>query len=405
MSGKGVAAEMWIATCGCLLLLVCWGLNYGMPVLFPSLSERFSVPTWHFAACFSIGGAIYFSIGGLAGAAADRYGTPIVVTVGSLLSATGFLIASAATSEMTFAVGYIIGVGSGIGLAYAPVTAAVQVLTTEKKIVAAGITSAGIGFGSMLLPGAISWLYHISSLEITLQAMAILAVVGSLPVLALKGVVQKAPPATGVSALRINTKFRWAFLGQILFAIMFFVPFAHLVNVALWHGWTTTEGVELISLLGLGSTAGRFLVTPFAQRMGACRTSALCAFITAVAMIGIALANTHWAIWCSVAVFGLTYGGVLALSAPIASETCGAANVGKNVGILMGARAIGVLMGPWSVGVAEWWLGDYRMPLLACAFIGLASAISMGRSGRGYEPMRLAQVTSGQDFKRASDLI
>jgi MFS family permease len=99
-------------------------------------------------------------------------------------------------------------------------------------------------------------------------------------------------------------------------------------------------------------------------------------------MIGIALAATHWVIWWSVAIFGLTYGGVLALSAPIVSEICGAANVGKNVGTLMGARAIGVLVGPWSVGVTEWWLDSYTAPLLASAFIGLASGIAMERSGR-----------------------
>jgi cyanate permease len=279
-------------------------------------------------------------------------------------------------------------------LAYAPVTAAVQVLTTKRKILAAGITSAGIGFGSMLLPGAISWLHHLTNLEITLRAMAAFSIVGILPVLALRGVVQRAPPATRISALRTNIDFRWAFAGQILFAIMFFVPFAHLVNIALWHGWSASEGVELISLLGLGSTLGRFLVTPVAQRIGACRTSALCAFITAVAMIGIALANTHSMIWWSVGVFGLTYGGVLALSAPITSEICGAADVGKNVGTLMGARAIGVLLGPWSVGIAEWWLADYRFPLLACALIGLTSAVAMGRSGRRFETGEIARATS-----------
>jgi len=376
------AGEMWIATCGCLLLLVCWGLTYGMPVLFPALAERFAVPVWHFAACFSVGGAIYFSIGGFAGAVADRYGTPIVVTVGSLVSGAGFLIASLANSEAMFAIGYIVGIGSGVGLSYAPVTAAVQVLTTDRKIVAAGITSAGIGFGSMLLPGAISWLYQTANLQVTLQAMAAFAVIGALPVLALKGVVQKAPPPNSVSALRTNGNFRWAFIGQVLFAIMFFVPFAHLVSIALWHGWTIKEGVGLITLLGLGSTAGRFIVVPVAQRMGACRTASLCALITACAMFGIALASAHWVLWCSVAIFGLTYGGVLALSAPIVAEVCGAVNVGKNVGTLMGARAIGVLLGPWSVGVAEWWLGSYTWPLVTCAFVGLASAVSMERSGK-----------------------
>jgi MFS family permease len=378
---SGFSGEIWIASCGCILLLVCWGLTYSMPVMFPSLAERFSVPVWHFAAFFSIGGAIYFSIGGVAGAFADRYGTPIVVTVGLLISAAGFLIASFANSEVMFAIGYIVGIGSGVGLVYAPVTAAVQVLTIERKIVAAGITSSGIGFGSMLLPPVVSWFQHIASWQVTLQAMSAFAVVGILPVFALRGVVQKAPPPTGVSALRTNPKFAWAFTGQLLFAVMFFVPFAHLVNISLWHGWTTFEGVELISLLGLGSTAGRFLIAPFAERWGACRAAALCAYITAAAMVGIALAPSHWEIWCSVAIFGLTYGGVLALSAPIVSEICGAVNIGKNVGTLMGARAVGVLVGPWSVGVTEWWLNSYTGPLLACAFIGLASAVCMERSG------------------------
>jgi len=374
--------ELWIATCGCILLLVCWGLTYSMPVMFPSLAERFAVPVWHFAACFSIGGAIYFSIGGLAGAAADRYGTPVVVIVGALISAAGFLIASLANSELAFAIGYIVGIGAGVGLTYAPVTAAVQVLTTRKKIVAAGITSAGIGFGSMLLPPVVSWLYHVASWSGTLQAMAAFAIVGVLPVFALRGVVQKAPPPTGVSALRTNENFVWAFVGQLLFAVMFFVPFAHLVNISLWHGWTIYEGVELISLLGFGSTAGRFLVAPLAQKMGACRSSSLCAYAASAAMVGVALASAHWVIWTSVAIFGLAYGGVLALSAPIVSEICGAANVGKNVGVLMGARAIGVLLGPWSVGVAEYWMNSYTEPLIACAFVGLASAACMARSGR-----------------------
>jgi MFS family permease len=229
---------------------------------------------------------------------------------------------------------------------------------------------------------------------LTLQAMAAFAVVGVLPAFALKGVVQKAPPPTGESALRTNGNFVWAFVGQLLFAIMFFVPFAHLVNILLWHGWTTYEGVELISLLGFGSTAGRFLVAPLAQRMGACRASSLCAFTAAAAMIGIAVASAHWVIWANVAVFGLAYGGVITLSAPIVSEVCGPTNVGRNVGTLTGARAIGVLLGPRSVGVTEWWLNSYTEPLLACAFIGLASAICMERSG-GRGPALAAVAGAG----------
>ncbi len=375
-----LSGEMGIAICGCLLLTVGSGLIYGMPVLFPSLAQQFAVPGWHLAACFSIGGAISFAIGGWSGALADQHGTPVVVTVGFLIAAGGFVLAGLATSEWLFALGYIVGVGAAVGLTYAPVTAAVQVLSTKRKVVTAGITSSGVGFGPMLLPPVIGWLLHVANYRVALMVMAGIAVLGILPVLSLRGMVKKAPPPTGVSALRTNVNFIWAFIGQMLFAIMVFVLFAHLVNIALWHGWDAAEGVELISLLGFSSTAGRFLVTPFAQTLGACRTAFFCVTATAAAMVGIATASAHWIIWSNVALFGLTYGGVIALSAPIVAEICGGVDVGRNVGTLISARAVGVLVGPWSVGVTQWWTGSYTAPLLTCALLGLVAAVCFERS-------------------------
>jgi MFS family permease len=373
--------EMGIAICGCLLLTVGSGLIYSVPVLFVALAQHFAVPVWHLAACFSVGGAISFAIGGWSGARADQYGTPVMVTAGFLIAAGGFVLASVATSEWMFALGYVVGVGAAVGLTYAPVTAAVQVLSTTRKVVTAGITSSGVGFGPMLLPPAVGWLLHVSGYRVALMAMAGIAVMGILPVLALRGMVNKAPPPTGISALRTNANFRWAFVGQMLFAIMVFVLFAHLVNIALWHGWDAAEGIELISLLGFSSTMGRFLVTPFAQTLGACRTAFFCVTVTAAAMVGIAAASAHWIIWSNVALFGLTYGAVIALSAPIVSVICGGVDVGRNVGTLISARAVGVLVGPWSVGVTQWSTGSFTAPLLICALLGLIAAVCFERSG------------------------
>jgi OFA family oxalate/formate antiporter-like MFS transporter len=375
------AGEIQIAVCGMLLLLVNWGLVYGMPVLFPTLAQHFGVPMWHLAAFFSISGAIYFGIGGLAGALADRYGAPAVVASGMMIGAGGFLLAGLAGSEIGFAFGYILAASATCGLTYAPVTAAVQVLSTRRKVVTAGITSSGIGFGSMLLPPLLAWSNHTAGHVVTLFAMAGIALLGALPVLALRGVVQHAPAPTQVSALRTNANFRWAFVGQMLFAIMFFVPIAYLVPVILWRGWSATEGVELISLLGLFSTVGRFLVLPFAQRLGVCLTASFCAALTSLSMVGLALAPVHWLLWASVSVFGVTYGAVIALSAPIVSQICGSVDMGRNVGVLMAGRAVGVLVGPWSVALTEYWTGSYTWPLLACALIGLTASLCMERSG------------------------
>jgi MFS family permease len=372
-------SEFWIATCGGLLLLVSWGLAYSMPVMFPRLAEYFAVPVWHFAACFSVGGAMYFAIGGLTGAMADRYGTPVVVTLGLLTCAAGFLVASVAGSEAIFAAGYIIAVGAGVGLTYAPVTAAVQVLCTRDKIIAAGIASSGIGFGSLLLPPLVAWLYRTWDWRSALQMMAVLAVLGILPVLSLRRVVETAPAVTATSNLRSNPRFVMAFVAQVLFAIVAFVPFAHLVSIALKNGWSATEGVELISIVGLGSTVGRFLVVPIAQRLGTLQTASLLAYVMALTLAALALVQVHWAIWADMTLFGLSYGGIIALTAPIVAEICGHANVGRNVGTLISARAVGVLLGPWAVGLATWWLGAYTWPLIACALVGVMAGICMER--------------------------
>jgi len=374
-----ISRELRIASCGCMLLLVCWGLAYSMPVLFPRLAEQFSVPAWHLAACFSIGGAVYFAIGGLAGAMSDRYGTPIVVSLGLLTCAAGFLAASFASSEIVFAAGYIVAVGAGVGLTYAPVTAAVQVLCVRDKIIAAGIASAGIGFGSLILPPVVAWLNRGWDWRFALQMMAGLAVIGILPVFSLRGMVETAPPATSVSPLRTNRRFQLAFVAQVLFAIVAFVPFAHLVGIALSNGWSSMEGVELISILGLGSTVGRFLVVPVAHRVGSCEAASMFAYVMSASLAILGLVQHHGVIWVDVVIFGLAYGGIIALTAPINAEICGPANSGRNIGTLMSARAIGVFVGPWAVGVSEWWLGDYRLPMLGCAVMGIATAICMDR--------------------------
>jgi MFS family permease len=370
------------AICGCLVLTVAWGLTYSMPVLFPALAARFAIPAWHLAACFSAGGFVFFSIGGLTGAAADRYGTHVVAGCGLLLAAGGFLLASFARTEWLFASGYVVGISSAVGCCYAPVTGAVQVLTPpEQRIVAAGITSAGVGFATMLPPLLTAWLDQAANWRAAMQGLAVLALIGSIPVLRLAGAPRRTGSSDRVSPFRAHPNFAWAFAGQVLFAIMYFVPVAHLVNLTLWFGWGATEGVTLISLLGIFSTAGRFLVTPVAERLGACRSAALCTSLATGAMAGIALAQSHWMLWLNVAVFGLAYGAVIALSAPIVTEICGTDHISRNVGVLMGGRAVGILVGPWSVGYAEFYLKTYEWPLLGSALAGAAATLCLVRAG------------------------
>lgn len=134
------------------LMFTSFGIAYSIPVLFPNLSRSLTVPVWHLPAYFSVAGALYYSIGVLSGSIADMHGARIVAGAGQLCIAGGLLLTSFAITEANFAVVYIVGIGLGIGLTYVPVVSAVQALCPHDRLRAAGIVSAGIGIGTLVLP-------------------------------------------------------------------------------------------------------------------------------------------------------------------------------------------------------------------------------------------------------------
>jgi hypothetical protein len=176
--------------------------------------------------------------------------------------------------------------------------------------------------------------------------------------------VETAPPATAVSPLRTNRRFQLAFLAQVLFAIVAFVPFAHLVGIALGNGWSSMEGVELISILGLGSTVGRFLVVPVAHRVGSNEAASLFAYVMSASLAVMGLVQQHGIIFADVIIFGLTYGGIIALTAPInaeifglpiADETSARSSARAPSVFSLGRRRLVSVSGGWAVTGCQCW--------------------------------------------------
>jgi hypothetical protein len=88
------------------------------------------------------------------------------------------------------------------------------------------------------------------------------------------------------------------YLAQLSVAIVAFVPFGHLVLLAMAKGLFADVGAFLIGLIGLGSLCGRVLPNWIAEAGGSCRSAAICAVVMGVALAGLALFPDPWGLGC-----------------------------------------------------------------------------------------------------------
>ena len=143
----------WVVVWGAFFsMAVIFGVVYSFAALFESFAAEFAAQRADVSLVFGICGLIYFVLGAGGGILADRFGPRLVCTAGMLCIAAGLLATSFATSMSAVYLTYGVGIGVGVALVYTPSIACVQPWFTQRRGLAAGIASSGIGAGTVVLP-------------------------------------------------------------------------------------------------------------------------------------------------------------------------------------------------------------------------------------------------------------
>jgi predicted MFS family arabinose efflux permease len=175
----------------------------------------------------------------------------------------------------------------------------------------------------------------------------------------------------------------WLLYGVALFiCVGFFVPMVHLVPYARDVGLTEAQGVSLVSLLGLGSLLGRFVVGSIADRLGHMRS-----LIAIAAGLGFMfllwwVSKSYLPLAVFAVVFGSLYGGYVALAPTVCMDIFGPRALSAIIGALYTAAGLGTLVGPTFAGASFDATGSYDLSILACAalsFAGAGIAVAMRR--------------------------
>jgi MFS family permease len=374
----------WVVVWACFTALaVIFGISYSFAAFFEPFAAEFGAARADVSLVFGVSGLVYFVLGAFGGMLADRFGPRLVTSLGMLTIAAALVAGSRAGSMMGVILAYGFMLGVGIALVYTPSIGCVQPWFTRRRGLAAGIASAGIGAGTLLVP-----LLATAAIAQLQWRGAMLALAGLVVVLGLAAtlLLRRAPAARrGASgtvagqSLREalgSARFRWLYAMCLLGAPSMFVPFAHLSVSARDLGVAEAQAVGLVGLIGIGSLTGRFAVGALADRIG--RGPAL---VGVVASLGLSMLG-WWAApgYMALAIFalwmGLSYGGTVSLMPALCMDFFGARAVSSIIGTLYTGAALGNLAGPWVAGRVFDATGSYGPVFAGCFLLSAAATWS-----------------------------
>ena len=388
---------------------VGFGSAYTFSAFVGALQRDFAASRGSVSLVFSLAGFLYFGLGVVSGPLADRWGSRRLAVAGMILTGLGLAAAAAARNLNEVYLAYGLGVGLGVGSSYVPALGAVQRWFVRRRGFASGLAVSGIGVGTLAMPPlaallieALGWRHA----YLVLGGFA--AVVGTGMALLIENDPRdrglgpdgdrprpgaETSRSTGFSvreAVR-SRRFVALYAACLICSFGLFVPFVHLVPYALDHAVAPSSAVLLLGMIGVGSTAGRFFLGGLADRMG--RQPALI-----VMFAGMALALVVWA--CSTAfwplagfafIYGVFYGGFVALLPALVMDYFGGRSIGGIIGVLYTSIAFGTLIGPSAAGFVFDVGHSYLLPILAGVAANVAAAaimLAMPRQGRVVDGIR-----------------
>ena len=369
-----------------------FGSAYTFSAFVASLQKDFGASRGSVSLVFSLAGFLYFGLGVVTGPLADRWGSRRLAVTGMILIGMGLALASTARSLVEVYLAYGLGVGLGIGCSYVPVLGAVQRWFVRRRGFASGLAVSGIGVGTLVMPPLTSFLIEALGWRNAFLVLGgLAAVVGAGMALMIENdpgargsgpdgdPVQLSsqpvrPAGASISEGIRSGHFVVLYVACLICSFRVFVPFVHLVPYAMDHGVPHSSAVLLLGVIGVGSTAGRFFLGGLADRMG--RRLALVAMFAgmALALLVWAFAATFWPLAAFAFVYGVFYGGWVAVLPAVVMDYFGGRNIGALIGILYTSVAFGTLVGPSAAGFAFDLSGSYTLPILVSVCANLVAA-------------------------------
>ncbi len=371
---------------------VGFGCAYTFSAFVESLQREFGASRGSVSLVFSLAGFLYFSLGMVSGPLADRWGSRRFAILGMVLVGAGLAFAAAARTIVEVYVAYGLGVGLGVGCSYVPVVGAVQRWFVKRRGFASGLAVSGIGVGTLVMPPFASHLIESVGWReayVVLATVAVTLGVGMSLFIANDPAARNlapdgnavapnaptsAPSGTSLRDAVRTRQFFSLYAACLICSFGVFVPFVHLVPYAVDNHVPQSSAVLLLGVIGVGSTVGRFFLGGLADRIGR-QSFVLAMYIGMAVSLAIwAVASGFWLLAAFALLFGLFYGGWVAILPALVMDYFGGRSVSGIIGVLYTSVGFGALVGPSAAGFAFDLSHSYLVPILVSVGVNVVAA-------------------------------
>jgi len=391
-----------IVAVGCIILLLEWGFNYSYGVFFTELCDDLNWTRAMVSGAYSLFMFIHGFIYLVAGGVNDKYGPRLALVISIVALGIGYALMSTISALWQLYIFYGIIIGTGISFGFLPVTSTVSRWFVKRRGMVLGVTTAGIGIGTLTLaPFAQLLISEFDWRTSYLIIAGILLVIG-LPLSQLmrlnpseKGLLPDgvkeieaedkhtslSPTADFTLRQAIKTKAFW-----LLFAIYAFLAFplqmvmVHLDAYAKDVHIAPMLAATILGLVGGSSILGRIAMGSASDKIGRKASFFICFFMMAVMMLWLIKARQPWQFYLFSAIFGFGYGGCVPLIPAIIADWFGTKFHGVIFGAISIAPGVGGAIGPFLAGYVDDVTGSYDIAIMVGAivlFIAAACSFAM----------------------------
>lgn len=396
----------WTVVSACFLgSFVVFGLSYSFGIFFEEILDEFGRSRGVTATAFSVQTVSLYVGASVIGAVIDRYGARTILVAGAVLLCSGLLLTSIASSLAVLVLAYGIMTGLGMSVVYVVSYATVPRWFDRRQGLAAGIASAGLGVGMLVvapvatvLVSAVGWR----------ETFALLAAGTAVLLLGVVLLIRDNPDSAGVSppsdefeeaertreygswrdqfgavaATARRPSFLLLFGGWVLIYSTLYVTFAHLVVHVGDLGYSRATGATALSLIGATTAIGRVGIGYLGDVTGRIRTFVLCSVVMGISTVALPLATSAGAIFVFAVVYGLAYGGNGALLAPLTADLFGRVNINAVFGLVSISFAVSGLLAPSLAGAGYDVLGSYDPVFVTAGIAALVGALCVASAHR-----------------------
>ena len=402
MKDKGSPNFRWIIVGVSFVTLgISTTITYSFSIFFVALLKEFSWSRSITAGAFSLFWILYGTIGPFAGSLVDRFGPRKVFVLGSLLGGVGLALCSLIHSWWQFYIFFGVITAAGAGFTgWVPNTTVIQNWFREKRGLAMGILSSGIGIAMFVCIPSIQYLINGVGWRMAYRVMAcvIPLVVITMTIILFK----KPPPITSSpqtdqeayhATIRdpLIVDFKWASrswtLRQAIFtkqfwalSVSFFLStlinqsiFAHHVAFFVDEGLETLFVSYIVGMIGIVSIGGKIIWATLSDRIGREITYTL---VTACCICGVSsliifpTVSSPYIPYFYAVFFGMGYAGFSVLPPLITADFFEGGAYGSIFGTIFILNSVGGAFGAWFGGFLHDHAGNYIpffIIVIACA--------------------------------------